>query len=113
MGHEHPDCHLNLLGRCPKQCSVNRRAADRSVDDMVELVSLETEYFGKPAPNFIKGDHGSKGGRPIKALLLACRNDGSPVVLDTAMKQQIDPIVRYEELVQRLSHLYATKFAAI
>jgi hypothetical protein len=38
---------------------------------------------------------------------------GSPVVLDVALKQQIAPIAQYEKLIERLAHLYATKFAAI
>ena len=49
----------------------------------------------------------------IGITMIECRNDGSPVALDTKLKQQIPPIVRYEELVQRLAHLYATKYAAI
>jgi len=49
----------------------------------------------------------------IGITMLECHNDGSLIVLDTSLKQQLAPIVRYEELVQRLTHLYATKFAAI
>ena len=49
----------------------------------------------------------------IGVTMIDCRNDGSPVTIADGMNQRIAAILRYEELVQRLALLYATKFAGI
>jgi hypothetical protein len=45
--------------------------------------------------------------------MLHCCNDGTPVVIDTVANSQVPNIVTYASLVQRLAHLYATKFSGI
>jgi hypothetical protein len=45
--------------------------------------------------------------------MLRCCNDGTPVVVDAAANAQVPNIVTYASLIQRLAHLYATKFSGI
>lgn len=49
----------------------------------------------------------------IGITALKCRNDGSPVLIDSAVNARVAPIARYKELVARIAHLYATKFAGV
>ncbi len=90
-----------------------RVKAGRFVRNLHKQPDVALKVFRKVMELPRRSSESDTGFDAIGITMLACRNDGSPVVLDTAMKQQIDTIVRYEELVQRLSHLYATKFAAI
>jgi hypothetical protein len=45
--------------------------------------------------------------------MLRCSNDGTPVVIDEAANKSISNIVTYGSFVQRLAHLYATRFSGI
>lgn len=45
--------------------------------------------------------------------MLRCANDGSPVVIDPITNAQVPNIVTYASFIQRLAHLYATKFVSI
>jgi hypothetical protein len=45
--------------------------------------------------------------------MLRCSNDGTPVVVDESANANVPDIVTYASLVQRLAHLYATKFSSI
>ena len=49
----------------------------------------------------------------IGVSMVSYRNDGSPIVLDSSVSDQVDQIARYDALIQRLSHLYAAKFSAL
>jgi len=60
-----------------------------------------------------RSDERGRGFDAIGVTMIECRNDGSPVAIDAALNAQVDPYLRYEELVKRLAHLYATKFAGI
>ncbi|MEY2877650.1 MAG: hypothetical protein RLZZ15_30 [Verrucomicrobiota bacterium] len=60
-----------------------------------------------------RSNESGSGFDAVGITMIRCRNDGSPVEIDAELNQHIAPIVRYDELVQRLAHLYATKFAAI
>lgn len=54
-----------------------------------------------------------RGFDALGITMVQCRNDGSNVSVDTKMNASVDGIVSYNELIQRLAHLYATKFNAI
>lgn len=60
-----------------------------------------------------RSDEKSPGFDALGILVVSCLNDGSAVAIDPALSGKVDPILRYEALVQRLAHLYATKFAAL
>lgn len=90
-----------------------RIKAGRFVRNLHKQPDVALKVFRKVMELPRRSSESDTGFDAIGITMLACRNDGSPVVLDDALKQQIAPIVRYEELVQRLAHLYATKFAAI
>lgn len=45
--------------------------------------------------------------------MLRCANDGSPVEIDHTANAQVPSIVTYASFIQRLAHLYATKFVSI
>lgn len=60
-----------------------------------------------------RSDERARGFDAIGITMIECRNDGSPVAIDVTLNNQIEPYVRCDELVKRLAHLYATKFAAI
>jgi hypothetical protein len=54
-----------------------------------------------------------RGFDALGITMVQCRNDGSTVTVDTRMNAAVDGIVTYTELIQRLAHLYATKFGSI
>ncbi len=54
-----------------------------------------------------------RGFDAIGVTMVQCRNDGSSVTIDAKMNAAVEGIVTYNELIQRLAHLYATKFSAI
>lgn len=60
-----------------------------------------------------RSDERGSGFDAVGVTMIDCCNDGSAVIIDDAVNQQVAPIVRYDELVKRLAHLYATKFSAI
>lgn len=45
--------------------------------------------------------------------MIRCANDGTPVTIDAAATAGIQISYRYDALVQRIAHLYATRFSAI
>lgn len=45
--------------------------------------------------------------------MIRCANDGSEVIIDENANSEIPSIVTYDSFVQRLAHLYATKFGSI
>lgn len=60
-----------------------------------------------------RSDEKSPGFDALGIVIVSCLNDGSPVSVEPALSAKVDPILRYEALVQRLTHLYATKFSAL
>jgi hypothetical protein len=60
-----------------------------------------------------RSDERGQGFDAVGVTMIQCRNDGTPVTIDTGMNGHVPEIARYDALVQRLGHLYATKFAAI
>jgi hypothetical protein len=60
-----------------------------------------------------RSDERGQGFDALGVTMIQCRNDGSPVVIDAKCNEHVAPIARYEALVQRLAHLYATKFSSI
>jgi hypothetical protein len=45
--------------------------------------------------------------------MVRCSNDGSNVVIDESMNAKVPSIISYGSFIQRLAHLYATKFQGI
>lgn len=45
--------------------------------------------------------------------MVRCANDGSPITLDSVANASVPDIARYGAFVNRLAHLYATKFSAL
>ena len=60
-----------------------------------------------------RSDERGQGFDALGVTMIHCRNDGSPVTIDAKMNEHVASIARYDALVQRLAHLYATKFPAI
>ena len=60
-----------------------------------------------------RSDEKGSGFDAIGITMIDCRNDGSPVTIASGVSEHVSSIVRYEQLVNRLAHLYATKFAAV
>ncbi len=60
-----------------------------------------------------RSDEHGVGFDAIGVSMVSCRNDGSPVLVDSVLGAKIDPVVRYEMLIQRISQLYGTRFAAM
>ncbi len=60
-----------------------------------------------------RSDDREMGFDAVGVTMIECRNDGSPVSIAVAVNSQVPSVVRYEELVKRLAHLYATKFKEI
>lgn len=60
-----------------------------------------------------RSDERQVGFDAIGITMIDCLNDGSPVRINEGISSQVDAIVRYDALIQRIAHLYATKFAAI
>lgn len=60
-----------------------------------------------------RSDERDSGFDSVGITMIDCRNDGSPVRLAEAINRQVDRAFRYEELIRRLAHLYATKFKEI
>ena len=60
-----------------------------------------------------RADEGGAGFDAIGISMVRCGNDGSPVMIDSMASAKVPDIVKYDAFVRRLSHLYATKFAAV
>lgn len=60
-----------------------------------------------------RNDEKSTGFDALGISVVSCLNDGSAITLPPDLNGKVDPILRYEALVQRLSLLYATKFSAL
>ena len=60
-----------------------------------------------------RSDDSGHGFDAFGITMLRCNNDGSPVIVDEVANASVPDILKYEWLVQRLSHLYATKFSSI
>lgn len=54
-----------------------------------------------------------RGFDALGITMVQCRNDGSNISVDAKRNARVEGIVAYPELIQRLSHLYATKFSGI
>jgi hypothetical protein len=74
-------------------------AADRTLDAMMKIRRRSTEQ--------------EKGFDALGVTMIRCANDGSPVEIDLVANEKLSGIVRYAPFIQRISHLYATKFAGI
>lgn len=59
-----------------------------------------------------RSDDRGAGFDAIGVSMVSCRNDGTPVEVDAVVGKKVDQVVRYDTLIQRLAHLYATRFAA-
>lgn len=58
-----------------------------------------------------RSDSASVGFDGIAAIVVDCRNDGSPVrLVDEPPSPEIDSVYRYEVMVRRAAHLYASRF---
>ena len=60
-----------------------------------------------------RSDEAGVGFDALGISMVRCANDGSDVALDSLANAKVPDIVKYDAFVRRLSHLYATKFAAI
>jgi hypothetical protein len=60
-----------------------------------------------------RSDEKQMGFDAVGITMINCQNDGSPVTINEVVNAQISSIVRYGALIQRLAHLYATKFGSI
>lgn len=60
-----------------------------------------------------RSDEKQVGFDAVGITMINCRNDGSPITINEAVNAQVGSIVRYDALIQRLAHLYATKFGSI
>ncbi|HUG10042.1 MAG TPA: hypothetical protein VMM36_03465 [Opitutaceae bacterium] len=60
-----------------------------------------------------RSDERQVGFDAIGIPMIDCRNDGSEVRINEGINARVDAIARYDALIQRLAHLYATKFGSI
>lgn len=60
-----------------------------------------------------RSDDRGAGFDAIGVSMVSCRNDGSPIEVDAETSKKIDQVVRFDTLIQRLSHLYAARFPAL
>ncbi|MBI2813547.1 MAG: hypothetical protein HYX71_04630 [Opitutae bacterium] len=60
-----------------------------------------------------RSDEKQAGFDAVGISMIDCQNDGSRITINDAVNAQVSPIVRYDALIQRLAHLYATKFSSI
>lgn len=60
-----------------------------------------------------RSDEAGVGFDAVGISMVRCANDGSPVTVDMVANAKVPDIVKYDAFVRRLSHLYATKFAAL
>lgn len=60
-----------------------------------------------------RSDERDHGFDAMGITMIRCRNDGSPVVLDPAGNDGVPEIVGYAAFIERLAHLYATKFLGL
>mmetsp|Transcript_36279 Transcript_36279/g.81963 ORF Transcript_36279/g.81963 Transcript_36279/m.81963 type:complete len:570 (-) Transcript_36279:66-1775(-) len=59
--HSHANGALDLLRCGPEHRAVHGRGGDGAVQDVVDLVALETEHLGKPAADLVEADHRAQG----------------------------------------------------
>lgn len=60
-----------------------------------------------------RSDQTTQGFDAIGITMVHCRNDGTEVRVDESANAKIPEIARYSTLIERLSHLYATKYSGI
>ena len=60
-----------------------------------------------------RSGEGQLGFDAIGVTMINVKNDGSQVSINEAINARVQPIVRYADLIQRLAHLYATKYGAL
>jgi len=60
-----------------------------------------------------RSGEGQLGFDAIGVTMINLRNDGSQVSVNEEINARVQPIVRYVDLIQRLAHLYATKYGAL
>ncbi len=60
-----------------------------------------------------RSDHNSDGYDAIGVVLTDCKNDGSEISLRHKFTdgESIDPILRYETMINRIAHIYETRFS--
>jgi len=58
------------------------------------------------------GEH-DRGFDALGVSMIDCKNDGSNIVMDDAYSSHIPSILSYGSLIQRLGHLYSTKYIGI
>ena len=60
-----------------------------------------------------RSDERESGFDAVGVTMVRCCNDRSPITIDETANASLPKIVSYGEFIHRLTHLYATKFAAI
>lgn len=60
-----------------------------------------------------RSDSAGYGFDAVGITMVQCRNDGSEVTIDAEANARVPEIARYSTLIERLSHLYATKYSGI
>jgi len=60
-----------------------------------------------------RSDPTSQGFDAVGIMMVNCRNDGTDVTIDESSNARIPEIARYSTLIERLGHLYATKYSGI
>lgn len=75
------------------------QAADRTLDAIMKLPRRSNDQ--------------ENGFDAFGISMLQCANDGTPVVIDSEANARISTIFTYGAFINRLAHLYATKFSGI
>jgi hypothetical protein len=60
-----------------------------------------------------RSDASGQGFDAMGITMVRCRNDGSDVEIDVAANSKVPEIAKYSNLIERLGHLYATKYSGI
>ncbi|HWA86901.1 MAG TPA: hypothetical protein VG710_11805 [Opitutus sp.] len=60
-----------------------------------------------------RSDHAGHGFDAVGITMVHCRNDGTEVMIDESANARVPEIARYSTLIERLGHLYATKYSGI
>ena len=86
-------------GRCEKNNHKQPEAATRTLEALLKLPR--------------RSSNNEQGFDAFGISMVKCSNDGSHVAVDEAMNAKVPSIISYVSFIQRLAHLYATKFQGI
>src|SRR5258705_225867 len=79
-----------------------RRRTDKLVRNLHKQLDVALNVLQKIMELPRRSDERSSGFDAVGVTMIDCRNDGSPVMIDSAVNQRVTPVVRYDELVKRL-----------